>query len=291
MLTTNDQGLIFKSEAELEKFMFEHLDLLLGLHPIAKQYRIDGEICDIIGQNRDENYLGIIELKNTEDRYIVQQLTRYYHGLIQQKPNFLEVNYQNRIKLIAIVPSFHKHNFIDRLYTKLELEFWNFCILKNDVDGEIYFQLTNHDTKEIKKLSITNLVDRKHYKGASTSKSKLVEIDRYDIIDYYTRLNYSSQLCIEAMTGQSSRERAVKYNYKCDTKFRIQIKTNEKQRFLTINLPSCITIKEFWIWVGKNVPIARQAGGIKRMYWIGSGYYSQQMCWVKNNAAPEQYIL
>ena len=30
----------FKSEAELEKFVYGHLDELLSLQPIAKQYRV-----------------------------------------------------------------------------------------------------------------------------------------------------------------------------------------------------------------------------------------------------------
>ena len=56
----------FKSEAELEKFVYGHLDELLSLQPIAKQYRINSDICDILAVDNRQR-LSIIELKNVED--------------------------------------------------------------------------------------------------------------------------------------------------------------------------------------------------------------------------------
>ena len=73
--------------------------------------------------------LTIIELKNTEDRYIVQQLTRYYHGLIERKPRLDGIDYKQPVKLIAIVPSFHIHNFIDKKYTILNIDFFTFDVV------------------------------------------------------------------------------------------------------------------------------------------------------------------
>jgi RecB family endonuclease NucS len=109
----------FKSEAELEKFVYGHLDELLALQPIAKQYRINSDICDILAVD-DRQRLSIIELKNVEDRYVVQQLTRYYESLIEEKPFSNLINYENDIRLIAITPSFHQHNLVDRKHTSTE---------------------------------------------------------------------------------------------------------------------------------------------------------------------------
>lgn len=58
----------------------------------------------------------VLELKNGEDRYIVQQLTRYYDALREEKPFNEKIDYEQPIVLIAITPSFHKDNFTDRKY-------------------------------------------------------------------------------------------------------------------------------------------------------------------------------
>ncbi|MBC6435444.1 hypothetical protein FM036_38660 [Nostoc sp. HG1] len=54
--------------------------------------------------------LVVLELKNAEDRYIVQQLTRYYDALKEVKPLEDEIDYQQPISLIAIKPNFHRDN-------------------------------------------------------------------------------------------------------------------------------------------------------------------------------------
>lgn len=76
------EGWEFSSELAFENFIWENLEELLGLLPIQRQYMIRGEICDILAIT-PQNQLVIIELKNTEDRYVVQQLTRYYDSLIE----------------------------------------------------------------------------------------------------------------------------------------------------------------------------------------------------------------
>jgi len=68
-------GREFASEAALEDFVWDNLQHLFGLTPIARQHPAKGEFCDIIAVDSAKR-LSILELKNTEDRYIVQQLTR-----------------------------------------------------------------------------------------------------------------------------------------------------------------------------------------------------------------------
>jgi hypothetical protein len=70
-------GWAFENEIILEDFVWNNLQSFFGLIPIAKQYKtLNNQICDILAINENHQLI-ILELKNTEDRYIVQQLTRY----------------------------------------------------------------------------------------------------------------------------------------------------------------------------------------------------------------------
>lgn len=74
-------GWTFANEAALEKFVWEHLHDLLGITPLKRQHSCNSEICDILAVGSDRA-LTVMELKNAEDRYLVQQLTRYYANLM-----------------------------------------------------------------------------------------------------------------------------------------------------------------------------------------------------------------
>ncbi|MEC4986752.1 MAG: endonuclease NucS, partial [Oscillatoria sp. PMC 1076.18] len=76
-LNNTSKGWQFDSEAVLEDFVWDNLETLLGLTPLERQYSVNGQYCDLIALGENQQ-LVVIELKNTEDRYIVQQLTRYY---------------------------------------------------------------------------------------------------------------------------------------------------------------------------------------------------------------------
>jgi RecB family endonuclease NucS len=73
------RGWEFASEAALGDFVWNNLKQLLGLTPLKRQYFVQGHVCDILAAHK-------YGLKNTEDRYIVQQLTRCYDALLAQKP-------------------------------------------------------------------------------------------------------------------------------------------------------------------------------------------------------------
>lgn len=134
----------FQSEAYLETFVWEYLEPLLGLKPLARQQWLNNQVCDILAVAPDRQ-LVIIELKNTEDRYVVQQLTRYYHAVLRQQLFADQVDYNLPIRLLAIAPQFHEHNWIDRLYCHLSLEFIRFQI--QEQDGRLYFELLANDQR------------------------------------------------------------------------------------------------------------------------------------------------
>lgn len=110
------------------------------MQPFKRQFSVRGEFCDIlaIAENRT---LVIIELKNTEDRYLVQQLTRYYDRILSEKPFQAYLDCTQSIQLLAIAPNFHRHNLIDRKYNRLKIDFLAFNITEKM--GDVYFNLIN----------------------------------------------------------------------------------------------------------------------------------------------------
>jgi RecB family endonuclease NucS len=152
MLNRTATGWIFDSEKSLEDLVWNNLDRLFPVTPIARQLFCKGEICDIIaiGAKRE---LVIIELKNAEDRYVVQQLTRYYDNLIDEKPFSERIDYHQPVKLIGIAPIFHRHNFIDRKYIKLEIDFLNFS-LDRSRDGLFWLSIESMNKQQIGKVKI-----------------------------------------------------------------------------------------------------------------------------------------
>jgi Endonuclease NucS len=251
----------FKSETELENFVYIHLDKLLDLSPITRQYRIGIEICDILATG-DRNNLGIIELKNVEDRYIVQQLTRYYDGLIQNKPKINGIDYRKPAKLIAIAPSFHSHNFIDRKYSKLNIDFFTFAIVADRATGNIFLELTDVET-EVKHM--VQIPDVKRNTMAKSQESAKVEIDNNEMIDYYMRLNYSSKLGLDSLNPEQLRKQSEIYRSKCTRQFKIIIeyvkKTEIIKKSVTVKLPSKVKIDDFYQWCWKNITGGKE--GIK----------------------------
>lgn len=92
MLRKSGEGWDFQNEAALESFAWKNLPGLFGLKPLKRQYRVRGEVCDILAIDSGKR-LAILELKNAEDRYIVQQLTRYYDNLLEERPLSSQIDY------------------------------------------------------------------------------------------------------------------------------------------------------------------------------------------------------
>lgn len=139
-------------ESVLEDFVWENLKELLNLTPIARQYCIDAQVCDIVASD-EIGRIVVIELKNTEDRYIVQQLTRYYDSLLTHYPFAEQVDYGQAIRLVAIAPTFHKHSLIDRKHSQLHYQFAYFKIAQTEA-GSFQFNLTDLDTAQAWSLII-----------------------------------------------------------------------------------------------------------------------------------------
>jgi RecB family endonuclease NucS len=120
-------GWVFGSEALLEDFVWSNLQPLFGLTPLKRQYYCNNEVSDILAID-DRGGLVILELKNVEDRYLIQQLTRYYANLLEEKPFSQEIDYSLPPRLIAIAPNYHRHNLIDKNHSRLDFELFRFSI-------------------------------------------------------------------------------------------------------------------------------------------------------------------
>ena len=75
----------FETEQQLEQFFLDTVLPKIGLKPLASQYACAQGICDILALD-PSNQLVIIELKNTKDTHVIEQLTRYLDALAAEKP-------------------------------------------------------------------------------------------------------------------------------------------------------------------------------------------------------------
>ncbi|MEG5017609.1 MULTISPECIES: endonuclease NucS domain-containing protein [unclassified Microcoleus] len=150
-LRKTGSGWEFANEEALEDFVEVHLQSLLGLTVIKRQFTVNEQRCDIIAVDENKR-LVVLELKNGEDRYVVQQLTRYYDALLEHKPFGDRVDYAQPVRLIAITPKFHRDNFTDRKYHGLFFQFLQFAIVP---DGEkLYLHLKDVDSGHISQVEI-----------------------------------------------------------------------------------------------------------------------------------------
>lgn len=267
MLKKVGQGWQFASENNLEDFVWGQLNSLFELSPLKRQYTAYGDICDILALDKN-NRLVIIELKNVEDRYIVQQLTRYYHSLLEEKPFQEQVNYQLPVRLIAVAPSFHRHNWLDRKYHKLSFEFMSFTVRQQQ--NEVYLHLTDLDTK---KVSQAKIIDSSLFKKVKvsqindtivTAESGNINFTKSldDMLRYYVIVKNAHKLGIpELDSSEIERLNNQGYPTKVSKLFKIQVKERRAKsgfREVSIRVPSSIRVGTFVIWVKRNVPTAIQ---------------------------------
>ncbi|MDJ0552965.1 MAG: endonuclease NucS [Microcoleaceae cyanobacterium MO_207.B10] len=141
-LIKTGSGWEFVSEEILEDFIYENLEKLLGLNVLDRQYIVNNQRCDILAVDSHQK-LVILELKNVEDRGIIQELTRYYDALLDEQPFSDKVDYQQPVRLIAITPNFHRDNFTDRKYHTLDFQFLEFSVIENE--DKFYLRLKDVD--------------------------------------------------------------------------------------------------------------------------------------------------
>ncbi|CAN1210198.1 DUF91 domain-containing protein [Tumidithrix helvetica PCC 7403] len=130
-MTTDQQNLIlprfrvygniaeFETERHLEWFFWHTVLTKLGLKPLASQYSCREGICDILARGIDDRLI-IIELKNTQDSHVIEQITAYFDALHLEKPFSEEVDYSKPITLYTVCPSYSSRTVSILKYHKLD---------------------------------------------------------------------------------------------------------------------------------------------------------------------------
>jgi Endonuclease NucS len=240
----------FESELSLENFVWANLKDLFHLKPLERQYRLDTEIRDIIAVDFDGR-LHILELKNEVDRYVIQQLTRYYDVLTAHRPFKESVDYSKPVKLIAIAPKFHRHNHIDLKYNILNID-----LLQFEIKGEISkpeLILKNLETEEIFKASLPVPQENTDTELSSSSP----DLRKQRLLDYYILSRYTHKLGIEHLTKDELEKFSSRKIPKGSKVFKIELKVDGselKLKQLSIRVPSSITGRDFYVWLTQNVP-------------------------------------
>jgi RecB family endonuclease NucS len=187
----------FKSETELENFIWFNLTRLFKLIPLERQYYAEGLYCDLLAVATNQQ-LVILELKISQDRYIVQQLTRYFHYLKNSHHLNNVVDFELPVKLIGIMPNIHQDNLIDIQYHRLDFELYEYQI--EALENKFYFKCSNvlNDYKLPKLEIITskeeedtdlppppsklkpilNKSNESEYKGILASRSQILRFDK-----------------------------------------------------------------------------------------------------------------
>ncbi|NJN22676.1 MAG: DUF91 domain-containing protein [Leptolyngbya sp. RL_3_1] len=203
---TGTGGWEFKNEALLEDCLQRYLQPLLGLKVIAQQHSIQGQICDLVAVS-EAGQLAILELKNQEDRYIVQQLTRYLDAFLEAQPFADNADYSQPIRLIAIAPSFHRDNFVDRKYSQVQIEFLTFEIQQTETEYSL--KLSHLDTEECSAVHVSEAFLPTAHEIPSPPKSLLSllrqcpEIDRDGVLRLRQQLLSFDQRIREITSGSS----------------------------------------------------------------------------------------
>ena len=268
----------FTSENNLENFVWTQLDSLFELLPLKRQYTASGDVCDILALDKN-NRLVIIELKNVEDRYIIQQLTRYYHSVLDEKPFQQQINYQLPVRLIAIAPSFHRRSWIDRKYHKLNFEFMSFVTMQQE--SEVYLHLTDLNTKKVSQVKIVDISLLKKV-NISQSNNTIVRTESgdvafttslNDILLYYVFVKNAYKLGLpELESSEIERLNNQGYPTKVSKLFKISVKEQRAKsgyREVSIRVPSSIGVGIFVIWVQHNVPTATEVISPSGRHYMG----------------------
>jgi RecB family endonuclease NucS len=195
---------ICENEAVLEDLLWRNLSHFFDLLPLKRQFSVDGQICDILALGK-EGQLCILELKNVQDRYVVNQLTRYYAALMEQKPFQQQIDYSKPVRLIAIAPSFHKDNLSDQKYSLLDIELVEFAI--SQVDACLTFQL-KQDKKQVVELKIVCSPETNDVEIPSPSRALLNLLGKCSEGEYQNALKIRERILkfdkrIQEITGSN----------------------------------------------------------------------------------------
>lgn len=140
-----DKHAEFETEQHLERFFLSTVLPKMQSKPLASQHSCSQGICDVLALGPN-NQLVVIELKNTKDSHVIEQTTRYFDALIEEKPFASQVDYTQPIELCTVCP-----DYVDSLAITLKYHSLNFNVLAYRIKNEPHahrFELWNWFTNE-----------------------------------------------------------------------------------------------------------------------------------------------
>lgn len=117
----------FETERHLEWFFWDTVLAQIGLQPLKTQYTCREGRCDILAKG-SENQLVIIELKNTQDPHVIDQITAYFDALKEEQPFAEQVDYSKPIELYTVCPT-----YTDRIESIIKYHQLDFTLLSYTV--------------------------------------------------------------------------------------------------------------------------------------------------------------
>jgi hypothetical protein len=147
----------FETERHLEWFFWDTVLIEMGLKPLANQYSCREGICDILAKGTD-NQLIILELKNTQDSHVIEQITAYFDDLKVEKPFSEEIDYTRPIELYTVCPRYSSRTSQVLKYHKLDFTILTFNVIS--FNQGFRFTLWNWATQEkIAQIEISNTTE------------------------------------------------------------------------------------------------------------------------------------
>lgn len=194
-----------ENEAVLEDLLWRNLSYFLIWFPLKDNSRLMDRFVTSYALGKD-GQLAILELKNIQDRYVVNQLTRYYAALMEQQPFQEQIDYSKPVRLIAIAPSFHKDNLSDQKYSLLDIELVEFAI--SQADACLTFEL-KQDIRQALKLEITCSQESNGVDIPSPPRALLNLLNKCSEDEYQNALKIRERILkfdkrVKEITGSSS---------------------------------------------------------------------------------------
>ena len=93
----------------------------------------------------------IIELKNTQDNHVIEQITKYFDALIDEKPSSEQVDYAQPIDLYTVCPDYAESTTTILKYHQLNFDVLGYRIESTDQDSKfiLFNWLSNEIVTEI----------------------------------------------------------------------------------------------------------------------------------------------
>ena len=185
---------------------------------------------------------------------MVQPLTRYYDQRLTQPPVAVAETDSQPLRLLAIAPRFHRHNWIDQRYCRLNIEFLSFAL--SQANDHVSFKLEHLGTGATSTIAVPHPQSRP---SPFTRRQPTHEAQVAATLHAYVRVRYADKLGLPAVPPSAVQRQPFQPSAKGSKAFKIVLgatTANGTARQVTVRVPAKITRRAFYAWVYKHIPTA-----------------------------------